>query len=273
MDNSHPPYRLLACDLDGTLMDDEITISPRVRQALAAAQARDVYVTLATGRGFRAALPFARQLNITVPIICYQGGVIKHPVSGELLYQVTMDRELILQAIELAHARDWHLVVYTQDTAYIQQFRHADGFYAAWLGSDIQRVDDLASMVRQDGANLAKFLIVADETTSDRIQAEMTARFGQHMNIVRSHSLFVEGNPLAANKGDGLRRLAAHLNVPQTQVMAIGDQGNDLAMLTWAGLGVAMGSGSAEAQAAADWIAPPLSADGAAVAIERFLLR
>jgi Cof subfamily protein (haloacid dehalogenase superfamily) len=267
------PYRLLACDLDGTLMGDDIAISPRVRRSLATAQARGVYVTLATGRGFYAALPYARELNITVPLICYQGGVIKDPLSGELLHQVNMDRELVLQAIELARARDWHLIVYTQDAAYIQEFRHNDRFYHAWLGSDIHRVDDLAGMVRQDGANLAKFIIVADKAASDRIQAEMTARFGQQMTVVRSHTLFVEGNPLQANKGAALRRLAARLNVPQAQVMAIGDQGNDVSMLAWAGLGVAMGNGSEAAQAAADWIAPPLSADGAAVAIERFLLR
>jgi hydroxymethylpyrimidine pyrophosphatase-like HAD family hydrolase len=77
---------------------------------------------------------------------------------------------------------------------------------------------------------------------------------------------------LGVSKGDALQRLADHLGVPQARVMAIGDQGNDVPMLTWAGVGVAMGNASPAAKAAADWVAPPFSEDGAAVAIERFIL-
>jgi hypothetical protein len=92
------------------------------------------------------------------------------------------------------------------------------------------------------------------------------------MEIVRSHANFVEGNPLGVSKGDALRRLADHLGIPREQVMAIGDQGNDVAMIAWAGVGVAMGNGAPAAKAVAHWIAPSLSANGAAVAIEHFIL-
>jgi hypothetical protein len=74
------------------------------------------------------------------------------------------------------------------------------------------------------------------------------------------------------SKGDALRRLAAHLDIPQAQVMAVGDQDNDTAMIAWAGLGVAMGNGSPAVKAIADWVAPSVAEDGAAVAIERFVL-
>ncbi len=267
-----PPYRLLACDLDGTLMGDDTTIRPRVRRALAVAQARGIHVTLATGRGFPATLPFARSLNITLPLICYQGGLIKHPLTGELLFRATMERSLVLQVVELARARDWHLVVYLDDDMYLQELRHPLGFYHDLLGSNLHFADDLASTINANGQDPAKFIIIAAKAESDRIQTELNARFGRQMVVVRSHDLFVEGNPLGVDKGDALRRLARHLGVPQAQVMAIGDQGNDVPMLAWAGLGVAVGSGSAVARAAADWVAPPLAADGAAVAIERFLL-
>jgi hypothetical protein len=100
----------------------------------------------------------------------------------------------------------------------------------------------------------------------------MRQRFESRMEIVRSHAKFVEGNPLGVSKGDALGRLADHLRIPQKQVMAIGDQGNDVSMIAWAGVGVAMGNGSRAAKAVADWIAPPFSENGAAVAIERFIL-
>ena len=270
--DNKPPYRLLACDLDGTLMDDELNISPRVRWALASAQARDIHVTLATGRGFPSTLPFAHSLHITAPLICYQGGLIKHSQTGQELFRATMERELMLQVIETARARHWNLVIYLGDEIYVDSFARSHAFYYEMLGPGIHQVDDLAETVRTNGQAPAKFITVADETTSDRIQAEASARFGKEMTIVRSHKLFVEGNPLDVNKGNALRWLAENLNVPQAQVMAVGDQGNDVAMIQWAGLGVAMESGSPTARAVADWVAPPLSADGAAAAIERFLL-
>jgi hypothetical protein len=117
-----------------------------------------------------------------------------------------------------------------------------------------------------------KFLFIAEPIQADRIEAAMRRRFEGQMEIVRSHANFVEGNPLGVSKGDALCRLAHHLGIPQERVMAIGDQGNDVAMIAWAGVGVAMGNASPAATAVADWIAPPLSEDGAAVAIEHFIL-
>jgi hydroxymethylpyrimidine pyrophosphatase-like HAD family hydrolase len=92
------------------------------------------------------------------------------------------------------------------------------------------------------------------------------------MQIVRSHGLFIEANPLGVDKGNGLAWVADYLGVPQSQVMAVGDQDNDVPMVAWAGLGVAMGNGSLACKAAADWVAPPFEEDGAAAAIERFVL-
>ena len=288
-DCKSPPYRLLACDLDGTLMGDDTIINTRVRQALAAAQARGIHVTLATGRSFPSTLPFARSLDIALPLICYQGGLIKHPLTGERLYGATMERSLVLKVVEMARSGDgccvenpqpagkavipgWHILVYLEDDIFLQELRYPQRFYRDLLGTRLHRVDDLARAVSEHSYDPAKFVIVADENEADCIEAQLRARFDQRMVVVRSHGLFVEGNPLGVNKGAALRRLAEHLGVPQAQVMAIGDQGNDVPMIKWAGLGVAMASGSDLAQAAADWIAPPLSADGAAVAIERFLL-
>jgi Cof subfamily protein (haloacid dehalogenase superfamily) len=266
-------YQLLACDLDGTLVGHDTIVPEDVRRAVAAVQARGIHVTLATGRGFSATLPFASELNITEPIICYQGGLIKHPLTGELLFRATMSRNLVLSVLDLAHVLHWHVVLYFDDEIYLEEFRRDERFYRDLLGHDIRRVDDLTRVVREHRADPAKFLFVGEEAEADVIYGELSDRYGDRMQVVRSHTLFVEGNPLGVNKGDALRRLSEHLDVPRHKVMAIGDQGNDIAMLIWAGLGVAMGSGSDATQAAADWVAPPLSAGGAVTAIERFLLQ
>jgi hypothetical protein len=127
-------------------------------------------------------------------------------------------------------------------------------------------------VVRESVQEPDKFVFIAEQEDADDIQAMLSAHFEGQLVVVRSHHLFVEGNPPGVNKGAALAWLAEYLNVSQTQVMAIGDQGNDVTMIEWAGLGVAMGGADRAVQAVADWVAPPLSEDGAAVAVERFLI-
>lgn len=263
--------RLLALDLDGTLMDDNMVIhSSRVRRAIAATQERGVVVTLATGRMLDFALPFARDLGISAPLICYQGGVIQAADSDVPLYLATMDPALMREVLEWQTQRGWHLVLYADDDVFLTERRHPDTFYRDMVGERLVWVDDLYSVL--EWHRPLKFIIFVEPHEADHVETELRQRFGGRVEVARSHALIVEGNPPGVSKGDALCRLAAHLDIPQAQVMAIGDQDNDASMVAWAGVGVAMGNGSPTTKAAADWIAPPVAEDGAAVAIERFVL-
>jgi Cof subfamily protein (haloacid dehalogenase superfamily) len=263
--------RLLALDLDGTLMDDSMVIkSDRVRRAIAAAQARGVIVTLATGRMFDFLLPFAHDLDITAPLICYQGGLIQAPDAEAPIYRATMAPALIRQVLALKARRRWHFVLYAGDDVFLDERRHPDQFYRDMLGERLVWVDDLASVLEQHEP--IKFLVFVEPHEAEGVLAELRRQFANQMGLTRSHAKIVEGNPSGVSKGDALRRLSEHLGVQRAEVMAIGDQDNDLPMITWAGFGVAMGNGSPAVKAAADWIAPAVTEDGAAVAIERFTL-
>jgi Cof subfamily protein (haloacid dehalogenase superfamily) len=262
--------RLLAVDMDGTLMGDDLVISPRVRRAIAAAQERGVVVTLATGRMLDFVLPFARDLGITAPLICYQGGLIQAPDSDVPIYRATMEPALVRGLLELQAQRGWHVVLYADGDVFLAERRYAETFYREKLGDRLVWVDDLLSVPEQH--ETVKFLIFVEPREADGVEIELRQRFEGRMEVTRSHVLIVEGNPAGVSKGDALRRLAAHLGIPQAQVMAVGDQANDATMIAWAGIGVAMSNGSLAVKAVADWIAPPLAEDGAAVAIERFIL-
>lgn len=261
--------RLLALDLDGTLMDDDMVIkSTRVRRAIAAAQERAV-VTLATGRMFDYTLPFARELEITAPLICYQGGLIQAPDSDDPLYRATMDPTLVQEVLEWRDERGRHVILYAGDDVFLDERRYSEVFYRNMLGDRLVWVDDLRSVLKHHKP--MKFIIFVDPQEAEQVEMELRRRFEGEMELTRSHMRIVEGNPLGVSKGDALRRLAAHLDIPQAQVMAIGDQDNDASMVAWAGVGVAMGNGSAATKDVADWIAPPVEEDGATVAIRRFV--
>ena len=261
------PIRLIALDLDGTLFDFSFQFSSRVRSAITQAQQHGVAVTLATGRSITSTRPFAQELDIREPLICYQGGWIAE-TNGRVLHRVALDRNLAAQMIDFAQAHNWHVNLYCDGQLYLTELRHPLSFYEGLLNPAAQHVSDLHALLDRDPD---KVLIVT-EGNGDEILAGLRERFDGQMEIVRSHDLFIEANPLNVDKGIGLAWLAGHLGVPQSQVMAVGDQDNDTPMVAWAGLGVAMGNGSAACKAAADWIAPPISDDGVAAAIERFVL-
>jgi Cof subfamily protein (haloacid dehalogenase superfamily) len=264
---THSPICLLALDLDGTLFDFSFQFSPRVRRAVAEAQRRGVAVTFATGRSVTSTRPFAQELDIREPLICYQGGWIADR-DGHVLHRVALDRALAAQIIDFAQAHNWHVNLYRDGQLYLTELRHPISFYEGLLNPAVQPVPDLHALLDRDPD---KVLIVT-EGNGDEILAGLRERFDGQMEIVRSHDLFIEANPLNVDKGTGLAWLAGHLGVLQSQVMAVGDQDNDAPMVKWAGVGVAMGNGSPACKAVADWIAPTLAEDGAAVAIERFVL-
>lgn len=264
------PYRLLACDLDGTILEHNRHISERVRRAISLARERGVQIALVTGRSFQSALPYARLIDVHLPLICYQGGLIQHPDTGETLYRASLARELAQETIELSQARGWQLLLYTTDEIILSEYRYPEKVYRQMLGPTVRQVEDLEAAV--DGGPI-KMTILAAEDASPAIEDEMHERFVGRMEIVRSHSMFVEALPAGVSKGHALARLAEYLDVPQRSVMAIGDQDNDASMVTWAGLGIAMGNGSPLCKSVADWIAPTIKEDGSAEAIERFLLQ
>lgn len=251
-------------------MGESLCFSQRLRAALQAVKRQGALFTIATGRIFAETLPYARQLDITAPMICSQGGYIRSLDSPHPLYEATMPLDLAQEAIRLSRRAGWRLHIYLDDVAYAERPLGSEELYRQRFGMQVRRIPDLLAFLHQPPA---KFLIITDEPEeAARLDEELRVRFAGRLHIVRSYRIFVEGNPLDASKGQGLARLAAHLGIASQAVMAIGDQDNDADMVAWAGLGVAMGNASPGVKAVADYVAPAVEEDGAAEAIERFVL-
>jgi Cof subfamily protein (haloacid dehalogenase superfamily) len=289
-------YKLLALDLDGTTLGPGLEIQPAVAAAVAAAQARGIYVTLATGRMFGATLPYARHLNISTPVICYQGAAIRDPVSGELYMHVGMPGDLAAEAIEMLLADGIFVIAYIDERLWVAEHRPELDLYLQWHpeGAEVVVARDLAAVVGSSLERLlaqgeavatpelaaragnhppTKLLFLADSPIVEREVARLAAHFDGRLSVVRSHVIFGELTAPGISKGAALEMLAARLGVPREQVVAIGDQANDLPMIEWAGLGLAMGNAIPEVRAAADAVIPPVEEAGVAWAIEHYLLK
>jgi Cof subfamily protein (haloacid dehalogenase superfamily) len=265
-------YKLLALDLDGTILGPALDIKPEVARAITAAQARGVRVTLATGRMFGSTVPYARQLDIHDPLICYQGALIRDPITGEIYQHVVAPGNLAAEAIVMLQERDIFVIAYIEERLCAAERRPELDLYLQWHPQGIEVVidSDLAAMAAAHAPT--KLLFVADTEVVERETARLAAHFAGRLSVVRSHALFGELTALGISKGAALAALAARLGVPREQVVAIGDHENDLPMIEWAGLGLAMGNAIPAVRAAASAIIPPVEEAGVAWAIERYIL-
>jgi len=266
--------RLLALDLDGTVLTPDLRMSQRTVTAVAAAQARGVRVVIATGRMYRSTLRYGQMLHLPGPLICYQGGYIREMPArdgtpGELLVHRQMPAEAARAAIAWSrdHGLDPHLNI--GDRLLIGRGPEVTSDYERMAGVGPEYVSDLIAAI--DGP-VTKVLAVGAPGLPDEVLAAARLMFDGRLEATVSHPEYLEFTPLGVTKGSGVAFLADRLGIPMSAVMAVGDQSNDLEMLRDAGLGVAMGDAPAGVRAAADEVTGTVADDGAAEAIERHIL-
>ncbi len=269
-------YRLIALDLDGTTMEGGQMPTPRVLAAIAAAQARGVYVVVATGRGYHSASKYGAILGLTTPLVCFQGALVKERTGEQATLLVEpLPREPLTELVELAETRGLELNLYGEECLYLSHTSQPLSFYELWFGMPIRRVPHLDYALRDfdaRGLTPLKGLFISEPEKGDRLYRELAERFAGRMTVLRSHPLFVEVISPRASKGNAVAFLARHYGVDQAETIAVGDSGNDVSMVQWAGLGVAMGNATPDVLAVADFIAPPVEQDGVATVIEQFVL-
>lgn len=266
-------YRLLALDLDGTLLDQRMTITPAVRAAAKAASERGVTITIATGRTFRATMPYVQALGVSGPVICYQGGAIFDSQSGAMSNPVYVPAALAAQGAQMMLERGLFCLIYADEKIYIADDTRPElAYYRSFHpeGLDLVVAPDLPAVAQHAGVLKVQF--TAEPALIDRFQPDFQAAFQGQLDVLRSHDHYLELIPQNISKGTALEALAHDLGIPREQVMAIGDHMNDIEMIRWAGLGLAMGNGAPEAHAAAKAVIPTVAEDGVAWAIQRYIL-
>jgi Cof subfamily protein (haloacid dehalogenase superfamily) len=262
-------YRLVAIDVDGTLLARGRPISAAVRQAIARAREHGVAVTLASGRMFPLVEPLAAELGLSSPLICYGGALIVDPVARGPLYRCGVPLDLAREVIRAARARALSARVYVDDRVYVDVVRPGHFNYESLIRVRAIEVGDLLRFLARDPSHLA---IDAEPGRTRDLVVEMRRLFAPRLNVTTGHPLLTEFSHPEVHKGSGLAWLARHLGVPPTEVLAIGDDWNDLEMLRYAGLGVAVANAHPDVLAMADAVVPAVEDDGVAVAIERYVL-
>jgi Cof subfamily protein (haloacid dehalogenase superfamily) len=262
--------RLVAFDVDGTLIGPDLVISPRVRDAIAKMQQAGTIGALVTGRMYRATVPFARELGFDAPLICYQGAAIIDPVTDEVIAHAALGNDVVRELVAIAERDDAHLQLYRNDEYYCEERNRFSEFYASLAMVQPVVVPSLREAFAYSPAT--KAVVVVDASAAAGYAQKLRALLADRANVTRSLPEFVEVLAPAVDKGCALRLVAKRLGIAIEETMAIGDSWNDAPMLEAAGFGVAMGSAPPELRAVADAVVGNIEHDGVAEAIDRYVL-
>ena len=270
-------YRLIALDLDGTLLDSQLQIRPRTIEALQLAREQGVQVMIVTGRHHSAAYAYWHQLGLDLPAICCNGAYIYDFKTGKALAGDPLPPTEARAFLKLARAYPVHLMVYT-DTAMVHEhddvpLQEGMGDWAARLPENLRpRLASVASFdeLIESQAVVWKFLAVPDDT--EAMEALLNEANTQGFYCVRSGGNRIDISRAGNSKGKRLAEFIEQRGLSPDQVIAFGDQDNDREMLQLAGLGVAMGNAHEDVRASADWVTGPNDGDGIGDALQRFVL-
>ena len=264
-----PLPRLIACDMDGTLLDPDGRVSERTAAALRAARARGAHVVLATGRPIRTSVPIASELGIGDTVVAYNGAAMLWRGEFKLVRELDTLAATGALARMRAFAPDASLALETADGWFLEPATGVDAVRPTgklahlYRGGPPLAVGPLEAFF---GGGLIKLNVVHEELHPSRLAAELADLVGMW-----SLPFLLEVHDRQVDKSVALAWLCDELGIAPGEVAAFGDQQNDSGMLAWAGVGVAMGNAEREALEVADVLGPPNSEDGLAQVVESWL--
>ncbi|MBD2447272.1 HAD family phosphatase [Nostoc sp. FACHB-152] len=269
--------KLLVLDIDGTIAGESNTLSTAVKQAIAAVQAKGIQVAIATGRMYRSALRFHEEIASNLPLAAYQGAWIQDPANQTIHCHLPVGKEIAHQLLDYFEQPQWRSLLsihfYINDELYVRELTRETTIYAQRSGITPIPVGDLRQVLTDNEPT--KVLALCDDTDAiNKLLGNLRRQYTPaELYLTTSVATFFEATNPSVNKGVAARYFAEELlGLQRNNVMAIGDNFNDLEMLEYAGIGVAMGNAPTDVKAIAQWVAPSVEKDGAAVAIKKFLL-
>ena len=275
-------YRLVALDVDGTLLDPAGELRPTVCDAVMAVQQRGLRVVLCTGRRFRTALPLAQALQLDGPIVVHNGALVKDATSGQTLQRQYMSAAMYHQAQLL-------LRQLSTPMAYIDAFHEnvdiitepmerAHPFQQEYLQDNLAhcRIVDAVDTPPAHGVVLMSIMADGQSLQALRLAVEQTLGSQGRVHLLLNKNYqghILEVLQAGVSKWQGLQYVASQQGIAPEEIMAVGDDHNDLDMIRYAGLGIAMGNAVAEVLEAADVVTGSNAEDGLVQALARFVLR
>lgn len=267
--------KLLILDIDGTIAGQSNQVSDITKEAIRKVQAQGVKVGLATGRMYCSAKRFHQDIQAQLPIIAYNGAWIQDPNTNEILSHRPVTAEIAQELLTYFRQPQWRdsieVHLYFNDDLYVEQVTRKTDSYIERSGITVRVVDDFSPLLKENPTKVLALSPNADLIAE--ILTELKQRYqDKELYLTQSNPIYLEATQVRVNKGEALKYLAEKiLGVKPSEIMAIGDNFNDLAMLEYAGTSIAMGDAPQLIKEMVDWVAPDVENHGVAEAIGNFL--
>ena len=261
-------YKLIALDIDGTIRSNEHPLSKRTCLTLEAARDAGAIVTIVTGRMYLSALHVTADLDLRSPVATYQGAHIADPISHRVLWHRPLTSRMLDDVLNALELGDHEILAHHRGHVYVDRVTEWIEAYVERNHVRVHVIDDLRSLGEE---GVTRLIVGGEDDDVGKVTATLKRTFDSGLQIVRSLPYFCEILHPDTGKDVALQRLCKMLGVRREDTVAFGNGDEDAAMIKWAGLGVAIGDGSAAAIGAGDEVAPPLADSGVACVVERLL--
>ena len=259
--------KLVVTDIDGTIYCPENGISESVKECMRNLMEKGIHVAIATGRTFGSAKSVADEIGIKCPLICYQGGLV-NTYEGKTLDAKYLNPKIAKEIIKDCKKRNIHLNVYVEDKLYVE---NDDQYIKDYIGDKGIDYFLVKSFDELDFSKLNKLLAIDyDPEFINNLIQEYQEKYPE-IYVVRSYKYFCEIANKEATKGNAIKILAEEYGITIDEVMAIGDQNNDIEMVETAGVGVAMGNGTDEIKACANYVTDTVQNNGFVKAVNKYV--
>lgn len=267
-------YRLVALDLDETLLGEDLQISSRNLRAIREAVQQGVMVIIATGRMYRSSRGYALEMtpDQDLPLISYHGALIKTAYTGRTLRHRPLDHTTAVAITRAMEERDFHLNLYIDDCLYVREENRYTRYYQTIAGIELRTVGPLADYLEETGRKPTKLTVIDMDGRLDWAEHFIRDRYGVKVIALQSRTLFLEITDLGSTKGQALAYIAGQKGIQREEIIACGDSYNDLDMIKYAGLGVAVANARPSIRDAADLVTASNVEDGVARVIEEYIL-
>lgn len=271
-------FKLVVTDMDGTLLNSEGQVSDENREVLEKLQNKGVHIAVATGRIYTSARIFARYLGIKTPIIACNGAIVREIENNEVIYASPMENQDVLKVIDVCRKHDVYFHFYTDDKFYTERLEKSALKYSEWNKTlkeedriDLNVVDDIYKFVEDSDEKIFKLIILEDNVDLlSRIRVELDEIPG--IAVSKSRYDNVEVMNRGVEKGKAVKNLADSLGVKQEEVICIGDNENDISMIKYAGMGIAMGNAEEIVKEIANYVTDINDNNGVAKALEKLVM-
>ncbi len=259
--------KLIATDIDGTILIPEQPFTQRVKDCIKELQDKGILVVLVTGRMNKAARLVAKELGLKTPIVSYQGGLVKN--NEQVLYERYLSEEQSEKIIAWAKSENIHINLYNDDTLYSESDNYEIQRYSKRQNIDYVVKD--FSKIKKNSVNKILAIDYKNPNKIDKLEKELPQIFPE-LYIVKSTPNFLEFSNPEASKYCAVKFLQKYWNLNDNEILTIGDQNNDIELLKAGGIKIAMGNATEELKSVSDYITDTVNNDGFVKAIEKFVL-